>query len=162
MAKETSIWGDLDLKAVARDVESQTGSLADEVKHSSVAGEVQVPEDAAIVTVESAPQSGEATTAQTAPVGTGAEAAPVAPQIVAAAAARRRVPPRNKGRQTAGPKQRPILSTVETPARTSSQAQVIPIDLVALEDENHRLKALLREKLLSENARLREMLSQFS
>jgi hypothetical protein len=39
---------------------------------------------------------------------------------------------------------------------------VIPIDLVALEDENHRLKALLREKLLSENARLREMLSRFS
>lgn len=54
MAKETSIWGDLDLKAVARDVESQTGSLAEE--QPSVAGEVQVSEDAAIITVQSAPQ----------------------------------------------------------------------------------------------------------
>jgi hypothetical protein len=49
------------------------------------------------------------------------------------------------------------MATIET-----QEASVSLADLAALEEESVRLKTLLRDKLLAENARLNEMLRRFS
>lgn len=171
VSKDRSIWGDIDLKAVAREVESQAGAPSDELKQATVVGEPAVVDSPAVVTdapialthAEEIHIVPEDDGADTGPEGSADEPQGAAEILAAPAANRPASSGARKKRRASMPRQRPKHSAIEqsAPIEPRPQAEAFG-DLGALEDENRRLKALLRETLLTENMRLREMLARFS
>ncbi len=171
--RPSSIWGSLDLQAVARQVEADgilpdTGRLvASPTVDDPKPAETSVPSPDLLAAPEHNPQG---SAEGILPDGIGA-----AKQVLSseAAATETYVAPTPRRRSTPAASRRTAVASVQTepasiPARTpvnDRQARLQPDnhmdDLSALEAENRRLKRLLIAKLRDENRALQTMLRRF-
>lgn len=175
VGEPASIWGDTDLKAVARQVEEQSADIfappADEpIVVDAVPPEMELQAPAEhTVECPAAPTVPEAQLADIPKI----EAPPIT--LISTAnveieqpqpAEQPSIPDEAGGKANARRQtkatltvlvRRPKLARVE-----KREAYVSLADLDALEQENQRLKVLLRQKLAADNSRLRQMLTRFS
>jgi hypothetical protein len=161
VSKPASIWGDTDLKAVARQVEEQSADLF----APSADGPGNV--DGLSPKVEQRAPAGHAVECPAAPPEAGArltglpkiETPPITLISIADIEIEQSRPAEHP---SIADEASPILARRSTSARLKQEAYVSLEQLDALTVENQRLKALLRQKLAAENTRLRQMLSRFS
>jgi hypothetical protein len=165
-SKPTSIWGDTDLKAVARQVEDQSAHLFKrfeeaELKNDTLLTTYTLPHLSAAAAIECPPDllEGNAPEVATISIAHGPVDAPVVethqasePTFIEASkvTARRRAT-----------RQKQAKRSVDLPSEPMDTSSSIA-ELADLEAQNKRLKALLREHLLASNRRLKEMLLRFS
>ncbi|MEI1248800.1 hypothetical protein [Rhizobium aouanii] len=171
----TSIWGDADLKAIARAVESDLPNAGGETDAERAVERpplVPIPPAARILeTIDkpvdqpAAALSGDpATVLMPTPPADAAEPpadtddAPVVPVPVSAQGETDHAVP--VGRRAASKVARPVRKTKAKSDPAAQTGKAKPDDLEALETENRRLKALWRSRLQAENAQLREMLAR--
>lgn len=170
-----SIWGNMDLKAVAREVEELTSHLVVQVPgepevHNALPDQAEPPASSALDSDSAALQSN----AQDPSVDQSA-AAPLPVQSVPSITSEQdmgrtyEVSPPNtdvqRVRKTSRQKKAPSPVPTSRVPKTMPIADVVPnvsrSELNALSAENQQLKAALRDLLLSENSRLRVMLARF-
>lgn len=146
-AQGTSIWGDADLKALAREVEDQAPHIF---------GPAATTEDQKSTTViASAPAAVED------PVVEAKAEVAVDEHVPAPSFSTREltIPSRKRDAVRKTPRRR---SKSSPPGDNKASLTPISIEaLAALEEENTRLKALWRDQLQAENERLTEMLARF-
>ncbi|WP_313760376.1 hypothetical protein [Rhizobium sp.] len=153
--KPTSIWGDIDLKALVREAEAEIA-----LDRSPVPTPVDPPVEVAL----------EETVAPPLPVDDNHEQNEVGPEVSSAGVANQidvalPVQVVDAGEEATQQAARPRkIKPRRRPARTvESVPAVVPVDQTDVEQllaENHELKLLLRRKLLRDNALLRDMLDR--
>ncbi|NTH48919.1 hypothetical protein G6K98_30115 [Agrobacterium rhizogenes] len=179
-AGTNSIWGDTDLKAVAREVEDEASHLfkSNEAPGTHGAGGDVLPD---VINVGSASEhAGDLkVTRATIPLVNGAEVDVLEPHevdrlVVEAVAQNRESQPSLRPRATSGgivkkrAKRGPATAHVSVGAHedqnTQSKIALAPIsfgEVAALDAENKRLKRLLAKQLRAQNLQLRKMLERF-
>lgn len=170
-SKNASIWGDTDLKAIAREVEKQTPHTFQQPDRLVATGEQLSPPQVGDIVVAGGHQGAEPAVT-IAPVEElaipVAAVEPAQPQLQAAPAIEK-----TEDSLPAVVHSRPKRSAAPVPQSRSnipkrrvrdaaSHLSTDKDELLVLESENLRLKALLRSRLEAENARLRSMLARFS
>ncbi|WP_432289531.1 hypothetical protein SLT36_30935 (plasmid) [Aminobacter sp. BA135] len=181
-ASTKSIWGDTDLKALAREVEEQSSDLTYSSKAEVVPGRSTVvlpPVDMRSVAettgnvdaVQIAQLSGDDVKTEALPV-ISAEDIDVEPEVAAAKALDVQEPadtPQPRTISKLAPtkhsrrRQRSTLSeTVAETAPAATSAEPGLDEIAALDAENKRLKLLLVEHLRDQNLRLEQMLERFA
>ncbi|MBD9649926.1 hypothetical protein IB267_16335 [Ensifer sp. ENS09] len=154
--RPASIWGDTDLKALAREAESQAPHLFETVGQADAAP--------APLSAEGSDHDGGSAGGGLAIAGlTGSEEVAVLPaHSEAASRSQVNVVPPAEVSQLA---KRPRAARIVRRARSKMVATAVPVAadaLAALEEENRRLKELLARRLRQENALLLQMLERFS
>jgi len=167
VAREGSIWGNTDLKAFIRQAESDAPQLFKQAQEpDTISRDVaNLPDGAGALAAQS--DEGPVTDAAllvAAPIlneslKSGGANAISNPQLAPESSTANEVTPKrkkrieNKAHRTSGAS---VLTTIAIPARD-------PIDeLVALEAENRRLKALLVKHIRQQNLQLQDMLDRFN
>jgi hypothetical protein len=163
-----SIWGDTDLKALAKAAESDAPHL---FKLSSMRELPVEPEEARPSKVSSSADVAAGTTDPSRPVTAVAvpsEAEPEPgvdfPVQPVRQARKKKVKPQKLSSREAGQLSRAdkvSASRREEPVGLNQAAEDLSRELVELDDENRRLKLLLAERLNDQNHILREMLARF-
>lgn len=178
--KPASIWGDADLKAAVRQVEEQSPHLFAQPTAEPVTDTAVLPPDAGLPpAAESSPAKSFVSTAAEAPLAQSDDVAMAELHLALEIEDKVRQPIERSSANS----ETPIVQLPDAPSSSDStprpgravpsNAQATPVaemrdpyvsraDLIALEHENHRLKMLLRAKLLAENACLKERLLRFS
>jgi hypothetical protein len=162
VTKPASIWGDTDLKAVARQVEEQSADLfassADgpgTVDGLSPKVELQAPAEHPSKCPAASPDAGAHLTDR--------PEIETPPTTLISTANIAIEQPRSAKQPSISDEARPILARRPKSVRVKTrEAGVSLAHLDALTEENQRLKDLLRQKLAADNTRLRQMLSRFS
>ncbi|AUX79299.1 hypothetical protein NXT3_PC00120 (plasmid) [Sinorhizobium fredii] len=172
--RNTSIWGDADLKAIAREVEvdlphagggAETKSVTQEPPLVAVEPAAEIteradkPNEQSPAAASSDPAASESPMPMTDAAQLPAEADDVAVAVSAVDEADRSTPMR---RSTASKRTKPARTSWPNSRPAEEAPQTGPDELEALEAENRRLKALWRTSLQAENAQLREMLARFA
>lgn len=171
LEKAASIWGDTDLKAVALQVEEHAPHLFD-AKNGEPAAAHDVPSE-----VERKVPSEQPVDCPAAPAETEVRSASASDTETTADTFIEGIPdaPVYASERTVS-KDRPTIRLGLKRQKAAGAGHVGPSemletgrendafwsDLDALEAENSRLKALMRDRLVSDNARLKQMLSRFS
>jgi hypothetical protein len=162
VAKPRSIWGDTDLRAVARQVEEETLQLQAPIDKLAIAAAPQAPNTetstASSALVENMPTGAHHVPEEvtvTAQIRPNAEPG-ASPSIFGETLQDTSILPRRKARRA--PRVRPKFPSITevTSTREFNQAEI-----AGLLNENARLKALLRLRLEADNKRLKVMLARF-
>ncbi|EPE96485.1 hypothetical protein [Rhizobium grahamii] len=152
-----SIWGNTDFKAIVRETQADAPHLFGPVDPSPQSGperEHHLP--ASLAPAEAAAPDHDLTQFKQSDVP--AEAAPQFERDAAKPVVRSSRPPREQPKLRHRPVRRASTDFRETPTMAQPGQSD---DLIALEDENRRLKALMAEYLRQQNSALRDMLLRF-
>lgn len=167
--KPVSIWGDTDLKAVARQVEEQstrlfTKAVEEPVVEQPVSNGPELESDRPPVTVapdsesrmndqETTPPAAEAMPSVAVADGLGEEVSSPSPAVASPVVKRSEEKPVRR---------RYVRRIMPAAVENDGIVQISRADLDALQEENIRLKSALRKRLSADNDLLRAMLSRFS
>lgn len=152
--KPDSIWGDTDLKALVRKAETEAPHLFEPTEGPNELSPAQSVEIRANDSTSAGDTTQIAESADLTETVAGVEEASISPletdspKMALATAPKRRRSTRN------------ILRKGRVATKAATEAEASPDDLVALEEENRRLKGLLAHRLRQENILLRKMLER--
>ncbi|WDZ81597.1 hypothetical protein PWG15_35250 (plasmid) [Ensifer adhaerens] len=154
---QSSIWGDTDLKAIARAAKTDAPHLFEPAQRmelpSPVTTEEVLPNEGAVIEVAASIANLAAPTEGGRGIEDASGSAPILPlEVDRPKSISQKRKPKRQGSARRG---RPIGS------RTVIAAPEAIDDLAALEEENRRLKALLAQRLRQENSLLQQMLERF-
>ncbi|MGK9286792.1 hypothetical protein [Sinorhizobium meliloti] len=154
--RANSIWGDADLKALARELEQQSHSvfIVDRPLDMATGGGDIEPENTAVANDR---DSGNCTSLPVPPIAVLAFEAQQNPELDVVPIASRSAAVVHKPQSVEKPS---AAKASQQSARPSESGAAEADELVALEAENRRLKLLLAEKLRKENTQLKRMLER--
>lgn len=148
-ARPSSIWGDTDLKALAREAETEAPDLFEPAQRmTALSIQPSVPNEETATNVD-APFPDDAVLTEES-LGAQDSAGPASS-----------VPPAAERLEPVSPKRRKRRSPAADRRTTVAAPQETHDDLTALEQENRLLKGLLAQRLERENIQLKEMLERF-
>ncbi|NRQ17513.1 hypothetical protein [Ensifer sesbaniae] len=153
--RPTSIWGDTDLKELVRKAEAEAPHLFDPAEGPNELSPTQSVEIRANESTSTSDTTQIADLVALTEVSAGVEEAAISPLETDSPKIAPPTPPKRRRSK------RNIIRDGRAATIAATEAGAFANDLVALEEENRRLKGLLAHRLQQENIQLRKMLERF-